>query len=710
VHLQRLYVEIPPGQSPSVRDFTGQGGTIRQWTLLPSSPSSSALLRYAALACTGSFHVNELCRRLGAKGKVPSLFGQLEFTLVRDTPQEGCPSKPVRLAAGWRIAPPDSVRPIQPKEARDASPVERLGKPPRGAQNVGWLVLGYGSDFGAHSAEESFHFEDPHHRLKRLASLVAPGADVTNPVAYLKRLHWKGVRYLKPRSRQFIEKLNRSLSGWLEVEPDAWLDKRFDFSTVWETLPPWRQKLGMLVLDAARHLFDAAVKLSNPFEQSGVLLLDGPQHWCAPDCLPGFFRLLNGLFPRFQFLVTLPDLKLLPAELVTHGLAVSESCARTKPRRARLPRGTALLIDVDSSLPNLALMKLSRHLREQGKRVVLARRTARLAGASEVYASCVFAFPNSARRVAELRKFYGADLQIGGSGVDVRRRLPREIEALPPDYTLYPEMGDRALGFLTRGCPLHCPFCIVPVKEGKPRLVSDFESLLQGRRKLILLDDNILSHASALPLMEEMLRRELAVNFNQTLDLRLLTPAAASLLRQIRCSNVSFTRRNYYFSLNNNRNLPLVGQRYALLQATGRDNVEFVCLYGFDTTLAQDVERFRFLRSLPGAYVFVQRYRPVLGGPEAALSGFFGPDAEEQINALLAINFTQNMKSMEVYYRWLCLLYAAQCGRIHRRLVETLFRYNGRHRMGGFLAKLESHATAQNRSLDADPNQSLLHW
>ena len=51
------------------------------------------------------------------------------------------------------------------------------------------------------------------------------------------------------------------------------------------------------------------------------------------------------------------------------------------------------------------------------------------------------------------------------------------------------------------------------------------------------------------------------------------------------------------------------------------------------------------------------------------------------------------MKSMETYYRWLALQYAAQCGRIHHRLVETLFRYNGRPRMGGFLDRLEQMAT-----------------
>jgi len=60
------------------------------------------------------------------------------------------------------------------------------------------------------------------------------------------------------------------------------------------------------------------------------------------------------------------------------------------------------------------------------------------------------------------------------------------------------------------------------------------------------------------------------------------------------------------------------------------------------------------------------------------------------LDELVRIVFTQNMKSMETYYRWLALGYAAQSGRIHQGLVETLFRYNGRPRMGGFLQRLEA--------------------
>jgi hypothetical protein len=237
-----------------------------------------------------------------------------------------------------------------------------------------------------------------------------------------------------------------------------------------------------------------------------------------------------------------------------------------------------VLVDVDSTLPNLALMKLSRRFKSQGRRVVLARGVRSLPMAGTVLASCVFSTAGSAKRVTALRDRYAGTLQLGGSGVDLQLRLASEIEALLPDYSLDPELGDRAIGFLTRGCPMDCPFCIVPKKEGRPRRVCELDALLQGRKKLILLDDNLLAHPDGLVLLEEMARRDLQVNFNQTLDLRRLTPEAAALIRRIHCANSTFTRRVYHFSLNDAHGLDSMHRRYALLQTRPSDNVEFVCI------------------------------------------------------------------------------------------------------------------------------------
>jgi hypothetical protein len=111
-------------------------------------------------------------------------------------------------------------------------------------------------------------------------------------------------------------------------------------------------------------------------------------------------------------------------------------------------------------------------------------------------------------------------------------------------------------------------------------------------------------------------------------------------------------------------------------------------MYGFNTSLAEDVERFRFLRSLPGAYVFVQEYLPVPGGPPPNTAHFFDERADELIDQLVRIIFPQNMKSMERYYRWVSRQYARTFGRLHMRLVDTIFRYNRRQDRGLYIASM----------------------
>jgi hypothetical protein len=58
------------------------------------------------------------------------------------------------------------------------------------------------------------------------------------------------------------------------------------------------------------------------------------------------------------------------------------------------------------------------------------------------------------------------------------------------------------------------------------------------------------------------------------------------------------------------------------------------------------------------------------------------------IREIVGILFTQNMKSMERYYRWLSYRYALRFGRLNGDLVETIFRYNKRSEKGVYLATL----------------------
>ncbi len=662
---------------------------LRKWTILPAGRASRELLRLTALACSGvrfAPHLVSAPEDLVADASLPL---HLESIHARHAPYDrGADGTPIG-AYGLRIDAGGRVEILEAREFRLVP--ERLEKY-RGrfrSGNTAFFTLAYGRGPRPHRGTDDFTFGDPLFRVGRLRSLFDRAAHVTDPVAFLTRLHYRAIGKSRVPAIRTLESLCQLLEEGVGIDTRLWREKGCDFGSSWSELRAWQKAAAIPVVDATRHILDAYPHHGTPLEAPGVVIMDRPDAcWADPNRAAAWLGLLDRYLPSMQLIVTVGEqARRAASKLGGKRLCLPEQAERQSPPRPRhLPMGTTLLVDIDSQLPNLALMKLSRHLKSQGRRVELARWDTRVRSADQVFASSVFFTAASQRKIELLRRRFGDAITFGGSGVDLQRRLPPEIEALPPDYTLYPELGDRALGFVTRGCPLRCSFCIVPEKEGGVRVVSDLDGLLQGRNKLILLDDNILSHPRAADLLEEMASRDIAVNFTQTMDLRMVDEVLARLIRRIRCSNTRFTRPAYYFSLNRARGLEQIRKRYDLFHFHRSDNVEFVFMYGFDTSLEEDVDRLRFLKSLPGAYVFTQLYQPTIGGPPARLEGFFNERADELIDELITINFTQNMKSMETYYRWLSRLYALTFGKLHGKLVDVIFRYNHRDRKGHYIA------------------------
>ena len=665
---------------------------IRKWTRLPPDKKGQELLRLMAVACGGTDFVSHLPCKLEELFRNPFEPLAIEFILARHAPGDRNPYQPAITGNGIKIILPAKAETIKKKDYRYLPEKLKIWKPRMGNGNLNYFLLGYGPQLNHFNDKDNFDFSDPFHRMVRFHTLFNPNAQVTNPCDYLVRLHYKAVLKSRYPAKLIIQLLTLLLKKYLSINTEPWLERTVNFEKEWENLFPWQKRAVVPIIDTVRHVYDASPHIANPLHKPGVMLLDRPDRFSTPKVFPRWITAMDRLLPNVQFVITLSqnaDLTF-PNAVRRRRLKLPGIINRPKQKPApRLSSKDILLIDIDSRLPNLALMKLSTHFKMKGKRVILARRDDRIKGVQEVYASCIFSHSKTKYHVKKLREYYGTGLIVGGSGIDVKRRLPKKIEKLPADYSLYPELKDRAIGFLTRGCPFECPFCIVPVKEGSVKQVSDLGILLQnGLERLILLDDNILSHPNANFFLEEMVKRGIEVNFNQTLDIRLIDKEKAKLLKRIRSSNVKFTRRVYHFSLNDTEKLDLVRRKYEQLRFAPSDNVEFICMYGYNTTLANDLKRFRFLRSLPGAYVFVQRYRPILKGPQPDLSNFFDDHADDHIDELISILFPQNMKSMETYYRWLSKLYAQTFGKLHTGLVDTIFRYNYRHSKGRYIASL----------------------
>jgi hypothetical protein len=99
-----------------------------------------------------------------------------------------------------------------------------------------------------------------------------------------------------------------------------------------------------------------------------------------------------------------------------------------------MPR--VVLFDVDSRIPNLALMKYSAWYKARQWEVALCRAPARIA-ADRYVASTVFFRTSSQKKLNTLKALYGDRIEIGGSGIDLRQRLRADIDDCFPDYSLY---------------------------------------------------------------------------------------------------------------------------------------------------------------------------------------------------------------------------------------------------------------------------------
>lgn len=264
------------------------------------------------------------------------------------------------------------------------------------------------------------------------------------------------------------------------------------------------------------------------------------------------------------------------------------------------------LIDVDGhNYPNLPLMKLSAWHKQNGDRVQWYDAwDGLLEPYDKVYMSKVFSFsPDYDRPI------YSREIEKGGSGYCIKlengrevydksqeKQLPYEIEHIYPDYSLYPELThNTAYGFLTRGCPRGCHFCHVAAKEGQySHKVADLDEFWRGQKKIILSDPNILGCPEHLDLLQQLVDSKATVDFNQGLDVRLVTEKNLELIKSIRMKYV-------HLAYDRMQDREIIEPRLkAFKAATGWDHhkVMVYILTNYDTTLEEDLHRIYFCRDL----------------------------------------------------------------------------------------------------------------
>ena len=276
----------------------------------------------------------------------------------------------------------------------------------------------------------------------------------------------------------------------------------------------------------------------------------------------------------------------------------------------------------DKTFPNYALMKISAHHKARGdcvewwewrrkppatdEQITITGETAKEEYCRElsaynarfdlVYSSKVFDFtPENPHLPQWTIK--------GGTGYGIMAELPPEMDAMQCDYSVYPHC-DYAIGYITRGCPNSCPWCVVPEKEGNIKPYRSWREIVRpDSNKLVLMDNNILACEHGIHELESLIGSGYAIDLNQGMDARLFDERIADI-----CARLKWIRY-IRFSCDDLSQFAHIRNAARLLEQHGIKNYKLFVYLLVTKDITNAAARVAMLKTLKNVTIYAQHER-----------------------------------------------------------------------------------------------------
>ena len=236
------------------------------------------------------------------------------------------------------------------------------------------------------------------------------------------------------------------------------------------------------------------------------------------------------------------------------------------------------LLANDSKIPNIAIMKISTYHKRLGDDVAWYNPIFDYEDTDILYHSQIFTFTPK-------YQYYPINAKIikGGTGFDIKSALPAAIDKIVElDYSLYPECN-YSIQFLSRGCIRNCKFCVVRAKEGLIHKVEPL-SLNPDGKYIMLLDNNFFACKEWRDNIEILKKYNQPIDFNQGIDLRLLTEEQCIELKKLKIKTIHCAWDNYQ-----DKDI-IIPKLELLCRYIKPYKITCYVLVGFESTDATDIE------------------------------------------------------------------------------------------------------------------------